>query len=198
MSENGYHIIEGHSGQVPEETVTFQTLVRDPSVKTVMEIGFNAGHSASTFLKANPNIKLVSFDIGNHEYLHGGKKFIDLTYPGRHTLVLGPSLDTVPKYIRENPGVTFDVILIDGAHDYPNAKGDLINCLSLAHKNTTVIIDDVVFVTTPYPSYSIGPTILWVESLISKYVIQTDFALFSKDRGLVWGKYNENLFNDSY
>ena len=198
MSENGYHVTEGNSGSLAEELIDFQTLVRDPSVKTVMEIGFNAGNSASTFLQANPNIKLVSFDIGAHDYLHGGKKFIDMTYPGRHTLILGDSTQTVPKYISENPGVTFDVIFIDGGHDYATAKADLINCLGLAHKNSTVLFDDVLFVTNGFPGYAVGPTVLWVESLISKYVIQTGFGLFNKERGLVWGQYNEDLFNDSY
>tara|TARA_A100001015_G_scaffold294076_1_gene371435 strand:- start:10385 stop:10522 length:138 start_codon:yes stop_codon:yes gene_type:complete len=31
-----------------------------------MEIGFNEGHSAETFLSTNKNIKLVSFDIEEH------------------------------------------------------------------------------------------------------------------------------------
>ena len=32
----------------------------------ILEIGFNAGHSALIMLLSNPNAKIVAFDIGSH------------------------------------------------------------------------------------------------------------------------------------
>ena len=67
---------EGHSQQVKEQVNFLKNIVNDKSIKSVMEIGFNAGHSAELFLSSNKNINLVSFDIGLHEYLKLGKQFI--------------------------------------------------------------------------------------------------------------------------
>ena len=61
---SAYNMGEGHSGQIVKQTETLKELVSNPLIKNVLEIGFNSGHSADTFLSSNPNIKLVSFDIG--------------------------------------------------------------------------------------------------------------------------------------
>ena len=58
-----------------------------------------------------------------------GKKYIDITYPRRHSLVVGDSRETVPKFEFEN-GIS--AIFIDGDHSYEYAKADLVNCLSKA------------------------------------------------------------------
>jgi predicted O-methyltransferase YrrM len=35
---------------------------------TILEIGFNAGHSAACFLMANPNVKILCIDINTSSY----------------------------------------------------------------------------------------------------------------------------------
>jgi hypothetical protein len=37
-----------------------------------------------------------------------GKEYIDATYPGRHTLIVGDSTVTVPQYKIENPNKISD------------------------------------------------------------------------------------------
>ena len=83
---------EGFSQQCKEESTFLRNIVNDESINNVMEIGFNAGHSAELFLSSNKNINLVSFDIGYHNYVQLGKQFIDKTYPDRHKLIIGNSL----------------------------------------------------------------------------------------------------------
>lgn len=106
----------------------------------VLEIGFNGGLSAAAILSANPEIKLTSVDLGEHDYIHAAKKNIDTLFPGRHTLLVGSSLDVLPKLASE--GKVFDFIFLDGGHVEPVPRKDIENCTSLIKGNTFVIIDD--------------------------------------------------------
>ena len=119
----------------------------------IMEIGFNAGISAINFLK-NSNAKVVSFDIGLHNYCWYAKMFIDKKYPGRHTLIIGDSLVTVPQY--ELPSEKkFDIIFVDGYHSIYHAKEDMLNSKHLADSNTILILDNVA----PHNNSGVGPYI---------------------------------------
>ena len=131
------NVTQGHTQQSIRETSALKNLINNENILNVMEIGFNGGHSAETFLSNNPNIHLVSFDIGRHDYVKIGKEFIDKYYPNRHELIIGDSLITVPKYAADNIK-KFDLIFVDGNHKYNAAKADLINCSKLAHKDTII------------------------------------------------------------
>lgn len=113
LNRHGFHHFEGYSQQIPNQIKDLVELSRKPDIH-VMEIGFNAGHSAEIFLNTNRTLSLTSFDLGQHKYVSVAKGYIDGMYPKRHTLFLGNSTETVPKYIHANPGKTFDLIFIDG------------------------------------------------------------------------------------
>lgn len=157
-----------------------------PSPKYILEIGFNGGHSADAFLKYNPQTKLVSFDIGTHAYVKDGKAYIDHTYPGRHELVIGDSTKTVPEYQSDHK---FDVIFIDGGHEYPIAKADLENCKRFAHEQTLVLVDDVVKRNDWVAYYNRGPNKAWEEAKGSGLIKEIDSEDYSHGRGMAWGKY---------
>ena len=159
---------EGYSQQVPGQIAFLKRMVSPPFIKRVMEIGFNGGHSAELFLSSNPNVELVSFDIGHHDYLKHGKEFIDNKYPNRHTLIIGNSLQTVPEYSKTSK--PFDIIFIDGGHDYPIAYGDIINCRSLAHIDTIVIMDDTMKNKSLLRGWNYGPNRAWADSITNKVV----------------------------
>lgn len=55
---------EGH--MFTEQAHYYAAVGRLPFVRTVCEIGFNAGHSATMWLTSQPNLRLQSFDIGLH------------------------------------------------------------------------------------------------------------------------------------
>lgn len=178
---------EGYSQEVPSQAAFLKTVVCSPFVKRVMEIGFNGGHSAELFLSSNPAINLVSFDICEHDYLKHGKQFIDKVYPDRHTLIIGNSLYSVPEYSKtEKP---FDVIFIDGGHDYPVAYGDIINCKNLAHSDTLVIMDDTVKNKNWLMHWNHGPNRAWADCISNKVIQEIGSEDCEPGRGHSWGRY---------
>jgi predicted O-methyltransferase YrrM len=177
---------EGHSHE--QQAKDLIELTKKPGID-VMEIGFNAGHSADTFLKHNSQLTLTSFDIGGHGYVLPGKTYIDTTYPNRHTLVLGDSRSSVPNYIRENNGKTFDVIFIDGGHAYEVISFDIENCKKLSHKDTIVIIDDVVFNPEFETHWTLAPSAVCKEYIETGKLKELGRAEYCIGRGMIWGNY---------
>ena len=193
LMERGIIEIEGNISEVPDQQEEIVRLSKN--VKTAMEIGFNAGHSADIMLKNNPELNLISFDLGDHGYSLLGKQYIDATYPGRHTLIIGDSTMSIPKFIKDFPGKKFDLLYIDGGHEYEIAKADLENCRNLAHKESIFILDDTVMQkeTTVY-DFNLGPNKALVELYEKKVLLDVRCIDFAPGRGMSVGRYNlDNL-----
>jgi len=184
-----YNFDEGFSQQVEEQTTFLKNIVNNPSIKYVMEIGFNGGHSSELFLSSNKNIQVVSFDIGEHNYVKLGKEFIDKTYPNRHELIIGNSLETVPYY-STNVNKKFDIIFIDGGHMYDVARGDIINCKKLAHDKSIVIMDDTIINHDWLRHWNLGPNRAWKEAKEWNIIKELGSVDYSSGRGQSWGYYN--------
>jgi predicted O-methyltransferase YrrM len=117
-----------------------------PNIKTILEIGLNAGHSAYHFLLSCKNFEhFVSFDIEQYKYTRCAVNFLQQKYGERFTYIKGDSVKTVPAYHTIYPDQTFDLIYIDGNHDYSGCLTDIINCKKLANPSTLVWIDDYDF-----------------------------------------------------
>jgi predicted O-methyltransferase YrrM len=188
LNSKNFISFEGYSQQIQQQVHDLIQLTNAPNIN-VMEIGFNAGHSAEVFLKNNSKLTLTSFDLGLHDYVAPAKNYIDETYPNKHTLILGDSRTTIPNFFENNKHTKFDIIFIDGGHDYDIANADIINCAHLAHKDTIVILDDVVFKKEWKKGYTIGPTQTWTEQLEQNKIIELNRKCYCDGRGMTWGKY---------
>jgi predicted O-methyltransferase YrrM len=176
---------EGYSQQVPEQVADLIQITKGRKIN-MMEIGFNAGHSAEIFLYNNPDLILTSFDLGIHEYLEKSKEIIDSTYPGRHTLILGDSTTTIPNM----PDTTYDIIFIDGGHEYHIAAADMANCRRFSHKDTLVLLDDTVFKQEWTAHWTLGPTQVWTEWVNAGKIQELQRKDYMEGRGMAWGKYS--------
>jgi predicted O-methyltransferase YrrM len=142
-------------------------IARAPGIRLIGEIGFNYGLSSYTFLDANPGSLVCSFDLAEFEYTAQAKQHIDDTFAGRHTLVQGNSVQSLPAFFRLNPQLRFDLIFIDGGHDYEVAQSDLLNMRNMATRDTILVMDDI----TPWKPCGIGPTRAWLEAVQTGLVI---------------------------
>tara|TARA_R100000234_G_C4998729_1_gene179301 strand:+ start:1365 stop:1991 length:627 start_codon:yes stop_codon:yes gene_type:complete len=105
--------------------------------KNILEIGFNAGHSAVLFLHDNPNAKYVGVDIGRHEYTV--PCFLYLKKHFNMELEIGNSREVLKNY---KTSIPFDLIHIDGGHGKDAALADLLLCKKYSNENTLIILDD--------------------------------------------------------
>ena len=147
-----------------EQALDLKAVCKKYAKTSMMEIGFNAGHSAEVFLSTSDDLKLLSFDLGQHDYSSDAKEYIDAIFPKRHSIIYGDSKSTIPDYIDSASGrKPFDLIFIDGGHDYETAQTDLTNCRNLADENTVVIMDDTYFTNDPKPRYNTAPGKVWTD-----------------------------------
>jgi predicted O-methyltransferase YrrM len=187
LQKHNSNCVEGHSRTCSRQTILLQILCINSNIKNILEIGFNAGHSADLFLSNNSLCHVTSFDINQYLYVKIGKEFIDTTYPNRHTLIIGDSTKTIPIY---QTNVQYDLIFIDGGHSYEVAKEDLLNCKRFAHKDTIVIMDDTIYKKEWEMDWTVGPTKAWQEGLRDNIITQLNTVDFELGKGMSWGKYN--------
>jgi hypothetical protein len=110
--------------------------------QSIMEIGFNAGHSSLLFLLSNPTSTLQIFDLCVHRYTRPCFEYLSSQFPNRMKIEFGDSRRTLPLYIAENIGKVFDMIHIDGGHDEHVVRSDILNTLQLCDSKTVIISDD--------------------------------------------------------
>ena len=210
-----YSIVEGGSFQIKYQVDRLRELVIGSSPKSIMEIGFNAGHSALLFLAiTSPETKVVSFDLGEYAYVFAAKRYIDTVFPGRHTLVTGDSTITIPKYEEQvahrmknpltAPPLRFDFIFIDGGHQDDVPMKDILHSQRLVAGNHTIVaVDDICRVQQRHAHYTIEPTRAWNQmvsvGIVEEHGFDDYYELLYRDnkqtedyrsRGMVWGRYS--------
>ena len=177
--------LQGEGSASPEELLYLASAVQRSGARRVAEIGFHAGFSSHAFLSADPDTRVVSFDLGEHRCTKVAKRLIDTRFPTRHTLIYGDSRTTVPGFKAGNPAARFDLVFIDGGHDYEVAKADIINMKPLCTQEAVVIMDDLV----PWMSYGEGPTQAWGEAIREGIVRQEELVQDGRKRSWALGRY---------
>ena len=182
-------VTEGYSEEIIQQCIDIKQILKDNSPTKIMEIGFNAGHSAELFLK-NSEAVVYSFDLGEHfhQYLKYGKQYINNTYINRHILILGDSTIRIPIFAQNN-NIKFDIIFIDGGHSYDVAYADLMNCRKLATENTIIIMDDIIKKPEFQAGHTVGPSKAWNKLIENNLLIETSHSDYSKGRGQSVGNY---------
>lgn len=106
----------------------------------LLEIGFNAGHSALLALAANEHLEYFGIDLGVHPYTVPCYQYLESVFGSRINLVIGDSREELPR-IRDYK--EFDLVHIDGGHGLDVAEVDLCNVLDRASPGTRLLFDDV-------------------------------------------------------
>jgi len=124
--------------------VNYVSAIRDFNIKRMLEIGFNAGHSAVIFLEAMPQDgEYTCLDLGEHSYSQPCFTMLKTKYPQIKELILGDSRQTLPNLLSKRPEYlnSFDCIHIDGGHQEDVILSD-INCAHLLLKSGGILIVD--------------------------------------------------------
>jgi len=136
------------STSLPEliyKRINYYTLLKHRHVKKMIEIGFNAGHSATVFLHALPKDSIfLSFDLCEHPYTKECFEYLQSKHPQLKHMIEGDSTVTLPKFIEENPSEigTYDVIHVDGGHSAEVCLSDLRGAHILLKPGGVLILDD--------------------------------------------------------
>lgn len=103
----------------------------------VLEIGFNAGHSAAIMLNYNRDITLTIIDNCQHAYTKPCYEYLKDVYKDRLILLEGDS-----RYILPNLKETYDMIHIDGCHETSCVEQDLVNSKRLLRSKGILLVND--------------------------------------------------------
>lgn len=133
--KSGGEITEG-SSTMPELLFLAEQASSLPRNARICEVGFNAGMSTIAMLYSNPTCRITSFDKGEWSCVGPAKEYIDKRYPGRHSLVLGDSKETLAHHTSGK----YDLSFIDGGHDYETARSDVFALVPISKR---VIMDDI-------------------------------------------------------
>lgn len=148
MTVDEFMLSKGFSSQVgyigESQRKQFQErLSKLPEIRKIVEIGFNAGHSAENFFENCRNLEgFVSFDENIFPYTKPSAEYLQKLYPDRFLFIEGDSQVKVCEFAKQFPSQKFDLIYIDGSHWFQDVVGDILNTKLLAHQETILWLDD--------------------------------------------------------
>ena len=155
VRRDGARIDEGGAGVAQADYL--EQLARTSGSTAIAEIGFNIGFSSLAFLESSPAATVVSFELDRRPSVELAKDFVDVRYPGRHELVVGDSRETVPLCEADR----FDLVYVDGGHDYEIAAADIANAARVAKPGGLIVVDDLA----PWHAWGEGPHQAWQEAV---------------------------------
>ena len=110
-----------------------------PAVRTICEVGFNAGHSTALWLAANPAATIHSFDLFRANYSIQTLMYLQGRFPGRIVAHSGDSTKSIPATSLSTP---CDLAHVDGRHSYLNVVQDFVNLLVKSRDDSLFLFDD--------------------------------------------------------
>lgn len=141
--------IAGSSFEYPEESLMLLNLSRtragEHELRTICEIGFNAGLSAELLLAHN-NASLHEFDILENPWSRAVMATFNALHPGRMSMHAGDTSCTVRRALRGGhgkPDTLCDRFFVDGDHSEPQVTNDFHAALRFTRPGGLIMIDDV-------------------------------------------------------
>lgn len=111
-------------GSGPHNVKAYREIAKIVSPKTIFEIGFNLGYSASMWLELLPNASIFTIDISNKEETLRAADILQDRYGDRFYFKVADS-----KIIFNSKGYT-DMAFIDGGHLEEDVTHDIQLCLN--------------------------------------------------------------------
>lgn len=130
---------DGGTGHMPPSTevINFWKKVKEiTNFKTLVEIGFNAGHSSAIMLSLFDDIKIQSYDIGQFDITEKNGIIVRNRFPNRFELTIKDSTTIEPKELNGA-----DILFIDGGHDIDIVRVDALTFLKTDIKYC--VLDDM-------------------------------------------------------
>lgn len=143
-STNKWEMKEGHILDTDITRKKFNYILNRTQPKSIVEIGFNGGHSARLWLdlmKDDPDFRLLSIDICNHEYTEEIARELE-EEDSRFTFMKADSNDLTGDDIRD-----YDLLFIDGEHSEEGVRNDLF--LGEEAKMKYILVDNYNFDVSP-------------------------------------------------
>ena len=134
---------EGNTGKYIKYQILMFEMLQKLNPKNILEIGFNAGHSACCFLNAVPEATMISFDLLRHGTENLAFYTLNEFFPGKLSLIGGDSTKTVPEYFKQFPDKKFDFIFVDGGHLGDIPRQDMENTKNHVSKGGILVVDDM-------------------------------------------------------
>ena len=108
--------------------------------RSLLEIGFNAGHSCLLALTLNEDLVYTGVDIAVHSYVRPCFEYLQSVFGDRVRLHIGDSQEVLP--VLRSQGEAFDLVHIDGGHGFSVAHNDLCNSFHLFSGDGLLLVDD--------------------------------------------------------
>ena len=106
---------------------------------------------------------------------------LDKYYGNRNLLIAGNTIGSLKKYL-EQTKTEFDLVFIDGGHEWPVPYYDLQEILSMVKEDTIVLIDDYC------EAHGKQGVIRAVDEIIKMGLLKDIQVLNSHDRGMIIAK----------
>ena len=122
-----------------------------------MEIGVRRGRSMAMVANLQPTCELYGFDMWVENYAgmpNPGTEFVKsemkkVGHRGKITMITGDSHETLPAFFEGNPGITFDLITVDGDHSEEGAAQDIQDVLPYLSIGGMIVFDDICHPSHP-------------------------------------------------
>jgi hypothetical protein len=128
----------GNIAEVRQEVLDFLSYADQPCIKTLCEVGFNAGHSATVLLSANDTTVLHVFDMASLPFASAQVKLMKRVYGKRFHFYKGDSVNLLPWFQQHKTHC--DLFSIDGDHTYEGTRcRHLSMCTSVLTPNMALV-----------------------------------------------------------